>query len=133
MSPLARFTGGAYEGALFTEQPLVGAKDSEVELVLTLRPPIKDKNQSDEQLKAQFNAEVGLLLLLLKDLWTGDLPIGGESGVGRGRLHGKHAKLTHGETWEIGENEDGTLQLPADTRSLEDFVGEFNKKMGVVK
>lgn len=115
-----RFTGGAYEGALFTEQPLVGAKDSEVELVLTLRTPT--------------DAEVGLLLLLLKDLWTGDLPIGGESGVGRGRLHGKRATLTHGAgTWEITENEDGALQLPDDTKSLEGFVSAFNQKMGVVK
>lgn len=115
-----RFTGGAYEGALFTEQPLVGAKDSEVELVLTLRNPLDE--------------EIGLLLLLLKDLWTGDLPIGGESGVGRGRLHGKRATLTYGAgVWEIIENEDGALQLPADTKSLEGFVSTFNQKMGVMK
>lgn len=115
-----RFTGGAYEGALFTEQPLVGAKDSEVELVLTLRSP--------------DDPEIGLLLLLLKDLWTGDLPIGGESGVGRGRLRGKHANLTYGSgNWEIIGNEDGSLQLPANTQRLEDFVDAFNKKMGVVK
>jgi hypothetical protein len=37
---------------------------------------------------------VGLVLLLLKDLWTGDLPLGGEISVGRGRLKGKQATLT---------------------------------------
>ena len=115
-----RFTGGAYEGALFTEQPLVGTEDSEVELVLTLRNP--------------ENADVGLLLLLLKDLWTGDLPIGGESGVGRGRLHGREASLKLGEDeWSIKENPDGSLQLPSDAKQLEDFVIDFNKQMGVAK
>ena len=34
-----------------------------------------------------------MLLLLLKDLWTGDLPLGGESSIGRGRLRGLEAKL----------------------------------------
>jgi hypothetical protein len=41
-----------------------------------------------------FAPEVGLMLLLLKDLWTGDLPLGGESSVGRGRLQGVSATIT---------------------------------------
>jgi hypothetical protein len=32
-------------------------------------------------------------LLLLRDLWTEDLPIGGTSSVGRGRLKGRVATL----------------------------------------
>ena len=80
-----RFTGGAYEGALFTEQPLIGKPDSEVELHLTLRVPC-DAKEPDQR-------ELGLLMLLLKDLWTGDLPVGGESGIGRGRLKGKRSNL----------------------------------------
>ena len=47
--------------------------------------------------------EVGLLLLLLKDLWTGDLPIGGESGVGRGRLAGLRAEVRHIKAIEAGK------------------------------
>lgn len=118
-----RFTGGAYEGALFTEQPLVGNKASEVELVLTLRNPIP--------------SEVGLLLLLLKDLWTGDLPIGGESGIGRGRLYGRTASLSfENDTWEIEEKPDGRLQVTSQTSNqekLEEFVRTFNKQMGGAK
>ncbi|MDQ2999174.1 MAG: hypothetical protein M3R61_19260, partial [Chloroflexota bacterium] len=40
-----------------------------------------------------YRAEVGLLLLLLKDLWMGDLTLGGTSSIGRGRLRGISALL----------------------------------------
>jgi CRISPR/Cas system CSM-associated protein Csm3 (group 7 of RAMP superfamily) len=75
-----RFTGGALDTALFNEQPVFGSNDSGLTLALTLR---------DAQ-----DHEIGLLLLLLKDLWTGDLTLGGESSVGRGRLQGRSATLT---------------------------------------
>ncbi len=76
-----RFTGGAYEGALFNEQPAFAKPNTTiVELSFELFEPT--------------NAQIGLLLLLLKDLWSGDLPIGGESSIGRGRLYGKEAILT---------------------------------------
>jgi CRISPR/Cas system CSM-associated protein Csm3 (group 7 of RAMP superfamily) len=71
-----RFTGGAYPTALFSEEPVWGGQ---VKIKLRLQTPKK--------------YEVGLLLLLLKDLWTGDLPMGGERSVGRGRLVGKEATL----------------------------------------
>lgn len=74
-----RFTGGARDTALFNEQPVFGSDTSRLKIVLRLTNPAKE--------------EIGLLLLLLKDLWTGDLPLGGESGVGRGRLQGLSAGL----------------------------------------
>jgi CRISPR/Cas system CSM-associated protein Csm3 (group 7 of RAMP superfamily) len=73
------FTGGARHTALFNEQPVFGAQDTTVRIGLVLDDP----NRHD----------IGLLLLLLKDLWTADLPLGGESGVGRGRLEGRRAEL----------------------------------------
>jgi len=110
-----RFTGGAFESALFTEQPAVGKPETRVTLDLTLRNPT--------------NAEIGLLLLLLKDLWTGDLPIGGESGVGRGRLKGIEATLTspQGE-WKFEQKGDQLL-APPKAETLETWVDEFNKMM----
>ncbi|MEZ4518733.1 MAG: hypothetical protein R3C44_18595 [Chloroflexota bacterium] len=46
--------------------------------------------------------EIGLLLLVLKDLWTGFTPVGGGSNVGRGRLTGRSATLTYGDkTWQL--------------------------------
>ena len=71
-----RFTGGVIDGALFDEEPVYGGQ---VEVCMELRNPRK--------------GEAGLLLLLLKDLLTGDLPVGGTSAVGRGVLKGT-AKIT---------------------------------------
>ncbi len=85
-----RFTGGAYPGALFSQQPLFGRKNDqepEIEIEFSLRKP------NDPGKNKNFDAEIGLLLLVLKDLWTSDLPLGGESSVGRGRLIGKNARL----------------------------------------
>ncbi len=100
-----RFTGGAFPTALFSEQPVFGNDRSEVTITLTLRNP--------------QDAEIGLLLLLLKDLWTGDLPLGGESSVGRGRLVGVRATLTlhqhdHEQHWKLEQNGDMLRCEPAD-------------------
>jgi hypothetical protein len=72
--------------------------------------------------------EIGVLLLLLKDLWTGDLPLGGEISVGRGRLAGKSAELRlqrdGGEqVWRISA-ENGALRVEGDRQQLESFVSE---------
>ena len=112
-----RFTGGAYPGALFSEQPVFGrlACDSTVRLNLEIQQPT--------------DSEIGLLLLLLKDLWTGDLPLGGESAVGRGRLKGKEAvlRLRRGkvlEEWAFLDN-NGKLEISGDKDKLELFVKAF--------
>ena len=74
----------------------------------------------------RFEANIGLLLLLLKDLWTADLPLGGESSVGRGRLRGKHAVLTYGgNSWTFTQDTDGALQVQGDKHRLEQFVHTF--------
>jgi len=96
-----RFTGGAYHGALFEEQPIFGGDETLVTIELELRKP--------------EGYEIGLLLLLLKDLWTSDLPVGGEISIGRGRLKGIKADLIHHhpqnpQQWEISE-ENGTLHV----------------------
>jgi CRISPR/Cas system CSM-associated protein Csm3 (group 7 of RAMP superfamily) len=89
-----RFTGGALDGALFDEQPVFGNGRATVEIRLELHNP-------------QDN-EIGLLLLLLKDLWTSDLAIGGTSSIGRGRLMGKTATMKHKQrNWNIEQAENG--------------------------
>jgi CRISPR/Cas system CSM-associated protein Csm3 (group 7 of RAMP superfamily) len=104
-----RFTGGAYESALFAEQPAFGGK---FQLNLSLRQPKP--------------AEIGLLLLVLKDLWTGFIAVGGGSSVGRGRLTGQTTTLTYGKkTWQLTADGD-SLQIvtsgDAQTQDLNDFV-----------
>jgi CRISPR/Cas system CSM-associated protein Csm3 (group 7 of RAMP superfamily) len=108
-----RFTGGAYHGALFSEQPVFGSNDTKVELKLELRNPQE--------------AEIGLLLLLLKDLWTGDLPVGGGRSIGRGRLKGQSATITRhypdsttATTWDIAQQNDSLTV--SDAAALEEFV-----------
>lgn len=115
-----RFTGGAYPQALFAEQPLFssGSDPARATMRAILRQPVGDTGDS-------FKAQVGLLLLLLKDLWTGDLPIGGERSVGRGRLRGERATLRYrSQTWTI-ERDGNTLQINGDRQALEDYVTAF--------
>lgn len=104
-----RFTGGAYPTALFSEEPLFGGPDSRVRIHVSLRNPREH--------------EVGLLMLLLKDLWTADLPVGGEISVGRGRMRGIQAELRWKDasqgrdaTWTLLETSEG-LQVPTDAQS----------------
>lgn len=114
-----RFTSGAYPGALFSQQPLFARTEepTTVELNLSLR---KLATMDDEW----FQAEIGLLLLVLKDLWTGDLPLGGERSVGRGRLAGLSADLClSGHSITIRTNKDGNLSFPdGGAQELENFV-----------
>lgn len=112
-----RFTGGARDTALFNEQPVWGTPETNITIDLRLLNPQP--------------CEVGLLLLLLKDLWTGDLPLGGESSVGRGRLKGREATLTMGEkTWKI-EADNERLQFGGNgTQSeLQQFVDALHQEM----
>ena len=111
-----RFTGGSYPGALFNEQPIFGKLSSET----TVKVSVKIEKPTD--------SEVGLLLLLLKDLWTGDLPLGGESSVGRGRLKGKKATLVYkGRMWDFYQ-ENLRLQVKEGESDLESFVQAFIKE-----
>lgn len=82
-----RFTGGAFETALFSERPLFADGDTHVKVNFELRYP------EDGKKHALLNAQTGLLLLVLKDLWAEDLPLGGEASIGHGRLKGQSAKL----------------------------------------
>lgn len=83
-----RFTGGSLQSALFNEKPVYPLPITELEkrkstshlrLILTLEEP-KD-------------AEIGLLLLTLRDFWHGHAALGGETSNGRGTLKGVKAQL----------------------------------------
>lgn len=76
-----RFTGGVMSGALFNAMALWPdqTRRSQVQIAFAI------ENYEDW--------EAGLLLLALKDLWTGHLPLGGEKSIGRGVLRGISAKI----------------------------------------
>ncbi|NJL06396.1 MAG: hypothetical protein HC911_16120 [Chloroflexaceae bacterium] len=115
-----RFTGGSYTAALFSEAPLTCG-----EVTLTIRIQGDPKHSP-----ADRQRELGLLVLLLKDLWLGDLTLGGTSSIGRGRLKGKHATLHSTLTDCIGEwkfeQVNGKLQVSGDTALLQDCVTELS-------
>ncbi len=114
-----RFTGGAYPGALFHEQPVFGL-DTEIKMDILIQNPEE--------------AQIGMLLLLLKDMWTGDLPLGGQIGVGRGRLRGESVTLTlrsvdpKPEHWTINQA-NNELEINGDKDKLEGFVNKFKEAM----
>ncbi|MBS3966901.1 MAG: hypothetical protein KGZ60_06595 [Truepera sp.] len=111
-----RFTGGVKEGALFNEQPVFGSEQTEVTLELRLINPKP--------------SEMGLLMLCLKDLWTSDLPLGGTSSIGRGRVKGKEAILTwrngsaESKMWRIVQ-EGSKLRVEGAKDELEQWVGDL--------
>lgn len=104
-----RFTGGAFPGALFSEQPVFGKPETQVQINLRLVAPKL--------------AEIGLVLLLLKDLWTGDLPLGGEASIGRGRLAGREATLCYqGQTWHISQPGEKLIVDTATRHALQKYA-----------
>ncbi|RLC16533.1 MAG: hypothetical protein DRI57_11070 [Deltaproteobacteria bacterium] len=103
-----RFSGGTIEGALFDTMPLFG-------------------NLGDKAVRIEMNVrdceewEAGLLLLVLKDLWSGDLPVGGEKNVGRGVFQGISAIIEwNDEQMVIGKD---LSRVPDDNREkLQGYV-----------
>ena len=84
-----RFTGGSLQSALFNEKPVYPCSmktepETNVRLKLTLEEPEK--------------AEIGLLLLTLRDFWYGHAALGGETSNGRGTLQGIKAELMYKDT-----------------------------------
>lgn len=106
-----RFTGGAMDGALFDSSPISSL--NKIELKFTI---LKDATEQEK----------GLLLLLLKDLWTGDLAIAGEKNIGRGVLTGEHALILDSNQTEISINQDGVL--PAGAGRLNQYVNTLTNR-----
>lgn len=106
-----RFTGGVIDNLLFKTEPL-WSKDDECK-VTTIKLVIKDYK----------DWEIGLLLMLIKDLWTGDLPIGGEKSIGRGTFVGLRAELTYADKQVEIKNYNGNLVISgASETELQQYV-----------
>ena len=87
-----RFTNAVMSGGLFTSEPIRQDND---EPTVRMKMTVKDCQ----------DYEAGLLLFILKDLWTGVLPLGGEKLIGRGILQGLRAEIAYrGNSFEIIEN-----------------------------
>lgn len=105
------WTGGAAASQLFTSEPTYGG---------TASPVLRWRRPSDTR---QERAERALLLLALRDLVLGDLPLGGESAAGRGRLAPSH------EDGRFGRFGDLELRLTT-ARGLE---GDFSEDLEALR
>ncbi len=79
-----RFTGGVIEGGLFDSMPIFAPSEESKKSIITLQ--IKVENY--------IKREAGLLLLVLKDLCSGNLAIGGEKNIGRGVFEGVDIEIS---------------------------------------
>lgn len=84
-----RFTGGTINGAFFDSMPLFNTNE------LNTSTDLSKKTRITIRIKNCTEAEAGLMFLILKDLWTGDLAIGGEKGIGRGVFNGVSAFIKY--------------------------------------
>lgn len=93
-----RFTSGTISGSLFEEKPIFqnDASHGSFKLHFTV------KNATE--------AEAGLMVYLLRDLWLGRVAVGGEKSIGRGLLRGLSATIYYTDdrgartTYEMAEN-----------------------------
>ena len=83
-----RFTGGKIDTGLFTTAPIWQREKEGA--ALSLRLVLHEPKEEERAW------QIGLLLLLLKELSTGRLALGGEKSIGRGVLIGRGAVLEYG-------------------------------------
>ena len=103
-----RFTQGVVTGALFDEEVQDGG-------AVTVRMELRDPREG----------EVGLLLLGLKDLLDGDLPLGGTVALGRGVATGRaRVRLEDGTVLELGPGGTGD---PASVPHADRLVQAFHQ------
>ncbi|MCF6147694.1 MAG: hypothetical protein E3K37_03450 [Candidatus Kuenenia sp.] len=118
-----RFTGGTIETALFETMPLF-ADDDKNKQIKDVKITIRDYEDH----------EAGLMLLVLKDLWTGDLAVGGEKAVGRGVFEGVRADITWDNTTVTleegfaGLSSENKEQLEKFITALKDFKEEAHER-----
>ena len=104
-----RFTGGTVESNLFTDEPIYQVEEALPSV--SMKISIKD---CEEQ-------QAGLMLLLLKDLWLGNLAIGGNKAIGRGVLRGRRCTIDYkGNSFVIEDN--GKFTVKGDMNVLESYV-----------
>lgn len=109
-----RFTGGTIGAALFDSMPLfVDFNDKALKIEITV-----------EDCKDSW---AGLLLLVLKDLWTGDLAIGGEKNIGRGVFEGVTATVDYNNSLIEIDKDFGNI-AEDDKILLESYVTALNQE-----
>jgi len=111
-----RFTGGTISGALFTSKPIWHKEEK-----IKIKIKVKDYKPW----------EAGLILLVLKDLWNEDLPIGGDKAIGRGLLNGIEAEInSKDENIKIFQ-EGEKIKIDGDKGKLDSYLEELINKLEI--
>lgn len=105
-----RFTGGVMSGALFQIMPIWPVLDDQLHIEISI-----DKFEE---------WEAGLLLLVFKDLCSGDLAVGGETSIGRGTLEVKNASII---ITDSGKEQKFDLQFEKNCAFKSDSVKDLEK------
>ncbi len=110
-----RFTGGTLQGTLFTTKP---AYQKNLEPTFKLHFEIRDAS----------DAEAGLAIFLLRDLWLGRVALGGEKSVGRGTVSGLSAEINfRSKIYKLSAN--GKV-IGGDKSELENFAAAMKNFAG---
>ena len=97
---ISRFTGGTIDGAMVDSMPIHSTNKDQPNFTLTFEMYL----ENDVKFQDDFSNSVTLMLMLIKDLFTEDLPIGGEKATGKGVLVGCKSTIDFaGQTIEINE------------------------------
>lgn len=118
------WTGGALEGYLFSEDVRVGGKFKLEVAIERGRAPARTEAE-----RTRFEAAVGLLFLALRDVWEGDMPIGGEVGVGRGVVVGVGGSLLDGGAGEETLDFDAAGRLTSGGSRIAAYVQVLNRHL----
>ena len=102
--------------ALFDLVPVSSKSDEDV---IDLKIKIEDCSEE----------EAGLTMLVIKDLWNSDLPLGGEKNVGRGILKGRSAKVDFdGKTYELEQKENRLEKKQGCLTDMDSWVSRLLEK-----
>lgn len=112
-----RITGGVVRSALFSTQP-IWQKDATTP---TVHVHFEIKNASE--------ADAGMAMLLLRDMWLGNVAIGGEKSIGRGTLQGISATVHYIDDYELGEK--GKL-LHGNKEQLEEYTRALKNRANLL-
>ena len=114
-----RFTGGHIGSGLYTNKPVWQQKADEK--TMTMRFAISGCSA----------AEAGLMLLILKDIWTGQLAFGGDKAGGSGVMQGLKAVISYqGNQHTMEKTADGIKASAEDREAMNSLVEAFVKAGG---
>ena len=114
-----RFTGGHMGSGLYTNKP-VWQKKADAK-TMTMRLAISGCS----------DAEAGLMLLILKDIWTGQLAFGGDKAGGSGVMQGLKAVISYKGHKYAMEKAAGGIKVSAEDRAAMNSLVEAFVKAGV--